>query len=505
MMFALQFRSALLLAASAVAGPAMAQALPPGAITYPAGGDPFAGGAYATPIGAPVAVAFGDGMSSPGTIISGPTISGAPPAGGPVYMAPQVIGGTVPGSPGCNCGPGGAPLMGDPSGGMILSDPSMGMPFGASPGFVDPSCAVPGYGAPAFGAPAYGGYASQGTGCCVTDAICSVGRCLFDPCGHGAAACNPCPPVCDPCPPVCDPCQPGGFASGGYGSDGGVFHGAGGGQRCGWATGYSFVFLKPFYGGSDAFFVTSGSGATTNRDFDHSLDLSSRVFVEYVGRSDMGVRATWFGFDGGSDPVNGVAPAGGAITRPLGTIAIPGETVRASSSFDLDTIDFDLTQRMRIRKALLNVGGGVRWGEFDHDYESTLTSDVIGTEIANASRRFSGVGPTVFAELRRPIGSSRFSLLANVRGSMLYGESKSVRVVEGPFGPNTYSNSENDDFVAIGESQLGGEWSAWLSQRTVLFVQMAWETQYWLGVGTAFDKNDDLGLFGFSTTVGLEW
>jgi hypothetical protein len=93
---------------------------------------------------------------------------------------------------------------------------------------------------------------------------------------------------------------------------------------------------------------------------------------------------------------------------------------------------------------------------------------------------------------------------------MLYGEGESESVVssQNVFGPGVTTNvarSESDDFVATAESQIGVEWSAWVNQRSVLFVQTALETQYWLGIGTPLDRNDDLGLFGFSTTVGLEW
>lgn len=489
MTLTLRLRSAVLLAASAAAGPAFAQALPPGYMPGPGmpmevmSGpgmpvDSFSGGAYATPTGAPI-MAYGD--TSSGTVISGPTSSG------PVYMAPQVIGGGggMPGSPGCNCGPGGAPMM-DPSLGGTMMAPSYGMPM------ADPS-----FGGMPMGSPMYGGMSDGcSTGCCLTDS------CLGDLfCSPGASACDPCGTVC---PPICDPCQQSPvYAPGG----GGIYHGASGAQRCGWAAGFTWVFLKPNYGANDAFFIetpTATGTSTSNQELDYSLNLSPRVFVEWVSRDDNGIRATWMGFENDSDAATATAPAGGTIIRPIGSPSFGGDVVRASSGIDLNVIDLDLTQRLRVRNSLLNIGGGLRWAGYEHDYNSTVTSAAVISEIGSAARQFDGFGPTVFAEWRRPIGSTRFSILASVRGSMLYGESQSTSVQSGPFGTITTSN-ENDDFVAVGESQLGGEWSAWLSQRTVLFVQVAAETQYWLGVGTAFDRNDDLGLFGFNTTVGLEW
>ncbi|HEX6987042.1 MAG TPA: hypothetical protein VF170_16810, partial [Planctomycetaceae bacterium] len=377
MTLALQFRSVVLrsaaaLAASAAFGPAFGQ-VPPGAMPAP-GGDPFAsGGAYAVPISGPVAVAYGDPAASPGATISGPVISGPVPdgtvisgpttSGGPVYMAPQVIGsppitgGVMPGGPGCNCGPGGTTVFDPSMGGVVtggtIAGPSYGVPIGGPavggmPMYGDPSCGVPDDGCCL-------------TGCCLTDC------CLGALCDNSypppyaapyAAPCDPCQPSYPVCPPVCDPCQtvPGGVPQGG------IYHGAGGAQRCGWATGFSWVFLRPYYGTNDAFSVTQTTGfgsTTTTRDFDYSLDLSPRVFVEYVGRSDAGIRATWLGFENESDAADFTVPAGSFATTPLGQVADAGDRVSAVSEIDLSTIDFDLTQRLQVRRSLINIGGGL--------------------------------------------------------------------------------------------------------------------------------------------------
>lgn len=489
---ALRFRSALLrsaalFAASAAAGPVFGQALPPGAvpsgaISAPTGpeilGDPFAGGAYATPIAGPVAVAYGDPATlSGGTITSAPAdgafLQGPTTSGNQVFMAPQVIGSPqmtgspMPGSPGCNCGVGGASMM-DPS--------MMGMPMGG-----------PAYGAPMMG-PSCGGC---GDGCCLT------GCCLDALCGGSAV------PACDPCQsgvPICDPCQ----ATPPVCGSPGLYQSMGGKPRCGWSTGFTWVFLKPFYGANQAFSTTAG-GVTTTQDFDHSLNVSPRVYVEWVSRSDWGVRVTWFGYENESDAATVLVPAGGAGFNALNQVAIPGDTISAVSEFDIDTIDVDATQRFRVNRSLVNVGGGVRWLGYEHEYRSTIAGPLSPGSTGNVSRQFSGAGPTVFGEWRRPIDGSRFSLLAAVRGSLVYGQSQTDALLATGGLPTTVVHTENDDFVAMGETQLGGEWSAWIGQRTVLFVQVAYEAQALLGVGTALDANDDLGLHGFNTKVGLEW
>jgi hypothetical protein len=284
----------------------------------------------------------------------------------------------------------------------------------------------------------------------------------------------------------------------------------GGAQRCGWAAGYTWVFLKPFYGTNDALAVTTfgpGGAATTNvQSFDYSLDTGSRVFVEKIGKRDLGVRATYSTLKtGASNQAFSVQP-GTAATSALGTFANPGDTLTAGNNLRLNVVDIDITQRMTIWRSLLNVGGGVRWAEFKNGYTADVNSPLNGNSSSSATRRFDGIGPSIFAELRRPLGTSRFSLIGAVRGSMLYGQgTNDSTVVPNGLPVSASIHSQNDDFVAIGESQLGIEWSTWISRQTVLFVQTAWETQYWLGVGSALDRNDDLGLFGFNTSVGLEW
>lgn len=472
-------RSAALFAASAAAGPAFGQAMPPGMMAGPPGASgpihaPASGmggdvlGAFATPTGAPIAMAYGD----PAALMPGTVMPGGPESM-QTFMAPQIMGGpammggSMPGSPGCNCGPGGAPMMGMPMMGPTYGDGMMG-----------PSCGAPSCAAPMAG---------------------------FDSCGDMCG--TPISAGCDPCQggmPICDPCQGTPPVYGAPG-EGGLYHSMGGKPRCGWATGFSWVFLKPYYGTNQAFSISNGTGLTETTDFNHDFDLSPRVFVEYVGRSDIGLRATWFGYENDSDTETGVVPAGGFGRNAFDQIAFANNSISAMDSFDLDTIDLDVTQRIAVRKSLINIGGGLRWMGYEHDHKSTITGPFAPTQTGQASRQFDGVGPTVFAEWRRPIGSTRFSLLASVRGSLLYGQSETDSVLTLDGVPMLTSHAENDDFVATGETQLGGEWSAWIGERTVLFVQVAYEAQALLGVGTALDANDDLGLHGFNTTVGFEW
>lgn len=447
----LPLRTVLLFAACAVAATASAQAPPL------VSGDPFTG-AYAVPTGEPIDLSAG----APRVATLPQFSTGPMTAGNSVFMAPQIVGG--PG--GCStCGPGGA---------------APAMPYGAmSPAFAAPSMAPAG---PGLGVPLGAGQGSETIYPGYVDPMADI------PAGRGFGGCGCGTPGL---PPVLTP--PGG----GYG-----------GQRCGWAAGFTWVFLKPFYSGNNAFSVSTPTGSglnTSTQSFNYSLDLSPRVFVEWVSRNDFGFRATWFSFDNSADNATGSVALPGFIQRPISSTKYPGGRISAGSNISLNTIDFDLSQRMRVQRSLINLGGGLRWANYENSYTSTITSPVYGSALGNASRQFNGFGPTLFAEWRRPIANTRFSLLAKVRGSMLYGDSKTTSYQQDPLGNTRSFSSDTNDFVGVGETQLGFEWSTWICRRSVLFVQTAFEGQYWMGVGTAFDRNDDLGLVGLNTTVGLEW
>ncbi|MEM9703606.1 MAG: hypothetical protein AAF907_14300, partial [Planctomycetota bacterium] len=111
---------------------------------------------------------------------------------------------------------------------------------------------------------------------------------------------------------------------------------------------------------------------------------------------------------------------------------------------------------------------------------------------------------TGFAEARRPLGNSGFALLGAARISLLAGESEmSARVSQN--GATTVGATSRDDFVPVGELQLGTEWSAWINPTTLFFSQIAYEGHVWGGVGSPGSPNGNVGFTGFNVTLGVEW
>ena len=461
-----------------------------------------ADGSYAVPLSGPVAT-------------SGPETSTmtTPTPGGPVFMAPQVM---QPGMPMSSGVPMSSGMLMQPAmpgadcpcngGGAMMSQPMMSQPM------MSPGIPMQSYGEPIYDS-------GMMTGSCDTCAPTCAPTCglesLFcgDSCSSGSACggsvcggsvCGG--SICD----HCNPCR-------------GIYHGSGGTGRSGWAAGYSFVFLKPQFGSNTGLYTQTANAnltSTFGQSFDYNFQLSPRVFVEYVGQNDRGGRVTYFHFDQSSNPLLGNSGGGGTtavlpvgdnnfgLNNIVGTGAA-GETAFVTSTLKFDTIDFDLTRRLKLQKFLVNAGGGLRYANYEQFYNGAINGATANPSRAMVTRHFDGLGPTVFAEVRRPLGDSRFSLIALARQSALVGESRQsgFTVQQNPAGPGAAQqlNQRNNDFLSISELQLGGEWSTWISPRSVLFVQLAYETQYWIGAGNALDRDDNLGLYGFNTTIGLEW
>ncbi|MGD0655179.1 MAG: Lpg1974 family pore-forming outer membrane protein, partial [Thermoguttaceae bacterium] len=126
----------------------------------------------------------------------------------------------------------------------------------------------------------------------------------------------------------------------------------------------------------------------------------------------------------------------------------------------------------------------------------------------NLTNRFDGVGPSVFAELKRPFCCSGLALVANVRASEVFG-SPTVRAMQvNGIGKEpitqTWDLAPQTSALSLTELQLGAEWARDLG-RSSLFAQALWEAQYWINTGnTLVPLADNLSLVGVTFRVGLK-
>lgn len=419
-------------------------------------------GAWAVPLGAPVAVAqtpAPEDLDADG-FDNSPALSAPAPAADPAFLAPETV-------------------IGDPG----LADPYVTN----SP--VNPSGSYP---AGSFAGPAYSGGSalSPAYGC----DTCPGGTTA----GYGPTFQTPTAPA--------------------YPST--VYQGfAGNGRRSGLTTGFAFVFLRPRFESNDAFVTTQSLPGpvtqTKNVELAHELGFGWRVWVETVGNDDFGFRVAYFDFDEPANAQVRAIPAGVRVTGPalptatgnagFDSTALGADGVGAVGELSIYALDFEFVRRHRRDRWLFNVGGGLRHAAFEQDYASVLTSGNAVVASSSASRRFDGIGPTIFGEVRRPVGMSGLSLLAGLRGSLLYGEHKDGFTTFSQGQPIEVAGFNNDDIIPVGELQLGGEWSFWLTPVSVLSVQVAWEAQVWEGAGSNVAREGDLGLSGFNVALGLEW
>jgi len=130
--------------------------------------------------------------------------------------------------------------------------------------------------------------------------------------------------------------------------------------------------------------------------------------------------------------------------------------------------------------------------------------EAFGLRLGN---QYYGVGPTAFAELRRPFGCHGLALVGTARGSLLYGTKRTTLAMDAIDGwaEESLSLSEkHEKAIFVGEVQLGLEWSRELVVGGQAFVHALWEGQLWgdLG-GLAGLTGGDIGLMGFSFGAGI--
>ncbi|MCX7427774.1 MAG: Lpg1974 family pore-forming outer membrane protein [Planctomycetia bacterium] len=267
----------------------------------------------------------------------------------------------------------------------------------------------------------------------------------------------------------------------------------------GFIAGADMVVLRPYASDPERATLTDEEGVLSMTMADNKFDICPRLWFGYVGAKGLGARARYFRFDHGLDAE-----------------AIDVETTEDSSFFDAGTrvigngrlaiyaVDVDMFQQVHLGMWNAVLGGGIRAGGVGRTFDYVVDEPEEAIRAGELSKEFDGVGPTIFAEFRRPIGSRGLALIANTRGSVLFG-SERLRIAGAEFDAMASSASEkNDAIVGVAEIQLGGEWSRPLARGGRVFVNALWEAQLWSGSGPIIDViSNDIGLVGCSIGAGI--
>lgn len=314
-----------------------------------------------------------------------------------------------------------------------------------------------------------------------------------------------------------EPCDCGG-CGGGLVGDGCGCTGVGG---CGIMTvGVELSFLQPYFESNPAATMLSGDGDTfesfTDIEFDFGTELSPRVWLEYSANNQMGIRAVWWDFDHGADPVSASPDDNGfgRISNPdFGDIdlstTVPGSTYNTTTDLHAWTLDIEGTRTFTGGCWKWLAAAGVRYAEIDQTYISDLQSaagDLQGR--IDYSHRSEGFGPTVFLRAQRPILPG-ISLFGSARGSLLYGDSAStldaVEDLDLDDQLRTLRLTGRDDLLPIGEVQVGLQVSPPGGAVWRPYLHVALEGQHWAGAGNASSEDGSLGFFGFNVALGVCW
>jgi hypothetical protein len=268
------------------------------------------------------------------------------------------------------------------------------------------------------------------------------------------------------------------------------------GGSSGLVAGFEITFLKPHLNAAESVEIIPGFPLTEIED--NEYNAAPRFWVGYVGNDGLGARIRWWEFN---------HTLNGETFTLVDQQAV--EQLDSLGGLEVEALDIEMTQEIDLGLWDMTIGGGVRYGRTEH-YMSQLYADEL---FIDAYSDFDGFGPTLFADMRRPIGCNGFALVGNVRASLLFGEDKVNAYTEFPAGDDLLIIQDvhiaRDNSVAVLEAQMGGEYSSDIGCGTRVFARGVAEGQIWtdatrqIDMGTASIESSDIGLVGLTFGVGL--
>ncbi len=316
-----------------------------------------------------------------------------------------------------------------------------------------------------------------------------------------------------------------------------------------WADGTLHI-LRPSITNNAGLIVASGGASTVNiQNFNFDYVLSPSVTVGYTNQCGLGARFTWFRFQETAkalgitiDPNSDVfASSPSGFLNPVTEGGGGPATYTATDSLFIETYDFDITQSFKVCRLDVTVGAGIRWMHIDQGYgASRFRSSVPDADFAfdssyieNDANNFSGVGPTLLLEARRPVGCGGLALYANSRIGLVFGsrhesssQVHSFSSEEDSFVDSSLTTSDSDQLIGFVEIEAGVEWAQQCG-RYRPFARVGFEGRGYFGTGNAesgavnnptfiggnlplanipsLGHTSDIGLYGFAITAGVKF
>ncbi len=256
-----------------------------------------------------------------------------------------------------------------------------------------------------------------------------------------------------------------------------------------WFASYENVIVQPIQSNDTAMIVETGTGFT-HVPFPWLMTYSPRVQFGLEGADDkLGWRVRYWQFDAtnsfDANAANQIIPVGreatvgylsedGDITTGLAFI----ESGTFTSQIRTNVIDWEIHRKLADP---VDFYTGIRYAKLAQNYRAATDQGN-----AEASSQFRGLGPTVALGINHLFPDPRFSMFANLRGSLLFGQkdygvSDTVNNIQQDIGAiNTRKFKDGvDTLVTNSEIQIGARFNPakWF------VASVALEAQHFSNVG----------------------
>jgi hypothetical protein len=256
-----------------------------------------------------------------------------------------------------------------------------------------------------------------------------------------------------------------------------------------WFVNYESVIVQPLQSNDTAMIVETANGFS-HVPFPWQMNYSPRVQFGVEGLGDnLGWRVRLWKFDASrsfdANAVNGLIPTGREATAAYlsedGDITTGLTFIEAGtfiSRVRADVIDWEVHRKL---SNPVDFYAGIRYAKLAQSYRAATDQGTV-----DAASQFRGLGPTVAFGIAHLFPDPRFSLFANLRGSLLFGQkdygvSDSVNNLEQTAGSITTRKFKDgaDTLSSNAELQLGARFSParWFA------ASVALEAQHYTNVG----------------------
>lgn len=318
-------------------------------------------------------------------------------------------------------------------------------------------------------------------------------------------------------------------------------------QRSGLSAGVGIYVMQPYFQNNPAYTVftqdqvtplpfdpdkpnTQTLGESAQRVNVHShMAVAPLLWLSYVNEDGLGGRLRWWTFREGTSQTMTLPPFVGDIyignttatpgnpSHPV--IAVTGNqaTIASAAPLGLQTFgntvgiqygaeatalnvttmlylqvgDLEVIQNFQVGACEFTVAGGLRLAMLNQTYNAYdfQSGNPLAQRKVESSYNFSGVGPTLDLELRRPIGSSGLGVYSTARGSLVIGSAQQTATFS---GAELRNNDPNPQFasqkrtrgIPVGELEAGVEYERSVGGSWV-FAQIGLFGQEWFGAGSA--------------------